>query len=74
MIGLPRRYPMGTYPYARDADEENYFRLVHYLASALYVVGVGDDALQALHTLWQDVIDRQSTVLAGAAPPGDPAS
>lgn len=31
-MGLPRQYPMHTYPYARDAEEEDYYRRVHYVA------------------------------------------
>lgn len=63
---LPRaaaRYPVSSYPYARDAAEEDYFRAVHYLASAIYLFEAGDEALRALRALrdtWQVVIDRRA--------------
>jgi hypothetical protein len=62
-IGLPRRYPLTTYPYARDAAEDDYFRAVHYMASALYLFDARDEALRALRGAWQVVIDRQATEL-----------
>jgi hypothetical protein len=52
---------MDTYPYARTAAEEDYYRAVDYLASALYLFDAGDDALGALRAVWQQVMDRQAT-------------
>lgn len=68
MTGLPRRYPMDTYPYARDVDEEDYFRAIHYLASALYLFNARDEALHALRNAWQQIMDHQSDRLANPSP------
>jgi hypothetical protein len=64
---LTHPYPLATYPYARDAAEEDYFRAVHYLASSLYLFDAGDEALRALSEAWQRVVDRQGAVLAGTS-------
>jgi hypothetical protein len=65
-MGLPRVYPMATYPYAQDEAEELYYQRVHYLASALLVFGAGDDVLDALSTVYRRVaqygLERESTL------------
>lgn len=63
MTGHP--YPLATYPYACDAAEEDYFRMVHYLASSLYLFDAGDEALQALREVWRQVVARQGAMLTG---------
>jgi len=68
VTGLPHRYPLATYPYASNVEEEDYFRAIHYLASALYLFDAGDDTLRALRELWQQVMDRQSDQLTGTGP------
>jgi hypothetical protein len=60
-MDLPRRYPLHEFPFAHSAEEETYYRRVHYLAGALWVFGAGDEVLEALHLVWGRVIARVST-------------
>jgi hypothetical protein len=65
-VGLPRLYPMTIYPYARDHQEEDYYRRVHYFAGALLAFGAGEDVLHALDEVWQQVVRRSGDVLPPA--------
>jgi hypothetical protein len=58
-MGLPRAYPMAGYPYAQNAEEEQYYQRVHYLASALLVFGAGEDVLDALGQVYRRVAQQR---------------
>jgi len=47
-IGATDPYSASRYPHARDADEETYYRRVHYLATFMYEFGAATDVLDAL--------------------------
>jgi len=68
-MGLQRRYPMDTYPYARTAEEESYYQQVHYFASALMVYGAAEDVLSALGDVWRQAMERSADTLGSISPP-----
>jgi len=61
-MGLPHMYPMATYPYAHNEDEEHYYQRVHYFASALLVFGAGEDVLDALSEVYRRIAQHGATV------------
>jgi hypothetical protein len=61
-MGLPRLYPMDTYPYARNDEEAAYYQRMHYLSSALLPFGAGEDALDALCEVWRTVMESGANV------------
>jgi hypothetical protein len=71
-MGLPHRYPMTTYPYARNAEEEGYYRRTHYLTSALYLLGAAEDVLNALGEVYQRTVNHQDDSPVRCATSGEP--
>lgn len=57
-------YPMTTYPYACNRKEEDYYRVMHYLAAGLQVLGAEDEAQRALHELFNRKAAERKAQLA----------
>jgi hypothetical protein len=62
-MGLPHHYPMDIYPYAGSREEEDYYRAVHYFASAMLVFGAKDTVLAALREVWQQVMNNSAELV-----------
>ncbi len=67
-MDIPRRYPLHEFPFAHTAEEEAYYRRVHYLASSLWAFDAGDDVLSALGLVWEQVMTEASVRASAGVP------